>query len=99
MRNYIELALERLGVHSYSIDSNGMIISLNNTALPNQEVIDAEVEKIKIERENNKYKRKRKSEYPPLEDYIDGVVKGDQEQIDAYIAACQAVKLKYPKPE
>ena len=30
-------------------------------------------------------------------DYIDGVVKGDQAQIDAYIAACQAVKAKYPK--
>jgi len=26
-------------------------------------------------------------------------VKGDQAQIDAYIAACQAVKTKYPKPE
>jgi hypothetical protein len=39
----------------------------------------------------------RKSEYPPITDYIDGVVKGDQAQIDAYIAACQAVKAKYPK--
>ena len=35
----------------------------------------------------------------PITDYLDGVVKGDQEQIDAYIAACQAVKTKYPKPE
>ena len=32
-------------------------------------------------------------------DYLDGVVKGDQVQIDAYIAACKAVKSKYPKPE
>ena len=38
-------------------------------------------------------------EYPPITDYLDAVVKGDQEQIDAYIAACQAVKSKYPKPE
>jgi hypothetical protein len=45
------------------------------------------------------YKSKRKAEYPNLLDYIDGVVKGDQAQIDAYIAACQAVKTKYPKPE
>ena len=45
------------------------------------------------------YKSKRKAEYPPITDYLDGVVKGDQAQIDAYIAACQAVKTKYPKPE
>jgi hypothetical protein len=46
----------------------------------------------------NEYQRKRVAEYPPMADYIDGVVKGDQAQIDAYIAACQAVKAKYPKP-
>ena len=45
------------------------------------------------------YKYQRVKEYPNLLDYIDGVVKGDQAQIDAYIAACQAVKTKYPKPE
>jgi hypothetical protein len=45
------------------------------------------------------YKYNRVKEYPNLLDYIDGVVKGDQSQIDAYIAACQAVKTKYPKPE
>lgn len=43
------------------------------------------------------YKSKRAAEYPSITDYIDGVVKGDQAQIDAYIAACQAVKVKYPK--
>jgi len=43
------------------------------------------------------YKQQRASEYPPITDYLDGVVKGDQAQIDAYIAACQAVKAKYPK--
>jgi hypothetical protein len=45
----------------------------------------------------NAYKAKRAAEYPPMADYIDGVVKGDQAQIDAYIAACLAVKAKYPK--
>jgi hypothetical protein len=43
------------------------------------------------------YAEKRAAEYPPITDYIDGVVKGDQAQIDAYIAACLAVKAKYPK--
>jgi hypothetical protein len=45
------------------------------------------------------YQRKRAQEYPPIADYIDGVVKGDQAQIDAYVAACLAVKAKYPKSE
>ena len=43
------------------------------------------------------YADNRKSEYPPIENYIDGVVKGNQTQIDEYIAACLAVKAKYPK--
>jgi len=45
----------------------------------------------------NAYIAKRASEYPPITDYLDGVVKGDQVQIDKYIADCQAVKAKYPK--
>ena len=45
----------------------------------------------------NAYKAKRASEYPPITDYLDGVVKGDQTQIDKYIADCLAVKAKYPK--
>jgi methyl coenzyme M reductase subunit C-like uncharacterized protein (methanogenesis marker protein 7) len=43
------------------------------------------------------YIAKRQAEYPPITDYLDGVVKGDQDQIDEYIAACLAVKAKYPK--
>ena len=49
--------------------------------------------------DNHAYIAKRQAEYPPYSDYLDGVVKGNQAQIDAYIAACQAVKTKYPKPE
>jgi hypothetical protein len=43
------------------------------------------------------YRLQRQAEYPQIEEYLDAVVKGDQAQIDAYIAACQAVKAKYPK--
>jgi hypothetical protein len=41
----------------------------------------------------------RRSEYPHFSDYLDGVVKGDQAQIDKYIADCLAVKNKYPKTQ
>jgi hypothetical protein len=40
----------------------------------------------------------RANEYPPITDYLDGVVKGNQAQIQSYIDACLAVKAKYPKP-
>ena len=43
------------------------------------------------------YIEKRQREYPPITDYLDGVVKGDQAQIAKYIADCLAVKAKYPK--
>jgi hypothetical protein len=45
----------------------------------------------------NAYKSKRQAEYPPITDYLDGIVKGDEAQIAKYIADCQAVKTKYPK--
>ena len=44
------------------------------------------------------YAEMRAAEYPDFREYLDGVVKADQDQIDAYISACRAVKLKYPKP-
>jgi hypothetical protein len=50
------------------------------------------------ELEATKYQRDRAAEYPSINNYIDGVVKGDQAQIQAYIDACLAVKAKYPKP-
>ncbi len=52
-----------------------------------------------IEQAKTEYQRKRAAEYPPMTDYIDGIVKGDQAQVQAYIDACLAVKAKYPKPE
>ena len=43
------------------------------------------------------YKEKRAAEYPSYTDYLDGIVKGDNAQVQAYIDACNAVKNKYPK--
>ena len=43
------------------------------------------------------YKQKRAREYPPAADYLDGIVKGNQAQIQKYINDCLAVKVKYPK--
>ena len=43
------------------------------------------------------YAQKRAAEYPPMADYLDGIAKGDTAQVNTYIAACLAVKAKYPK--
>lgn len=59
--------------------------------------IDAEMARLQAAADALEYQRKRAAEYPDFRDYLDGVVKGDQAQIDAYVAACLAVKAKYPK--
>lgn len=45
------------------------------------------------------YQEKRASEYPPMTDYLDAIVKGDETQKQEYINKCLAVKDKYPKGE
>lgn len=66
-----------------------------NITQPTQEAIDAAIDVV----DSENYKDLRAAEYPPIEDYLDGIVKGDQKQIDSYIDACLAVKAKYPKPK
>jgi hypothetical protein len=63
----------------------------NNQVQIDQVAIDAWVDP-------EAYIAKRQAEYPPMTDYLDGIVKADQAQIAKYIADCQAVKAKYPKP-
>lgn len=60
--------------------------------------VKAKVAEMEAQEAATQYQRDRAREYPDFKDYLDGVVKGDQAQIDAYVAACQAVKAKYPKP-
>lgn len=57
------------------------------------EYVSNRVAKVKT----NLYKELRKSEYPPMEEYIDAVVKGDTVAINEYISKCLEIKVKYPK--
>ena len=70
----------------------------NTTTKPTLEEIEQEVIRLQEAYDNKEYQRLRAAEYPDFKDYLDGVVKGDQAQIQAYIDACLAVKIKYPKP-
>jgi hypothetical protein len=67
-----------------AFDADGNPVTYDETAV--QAYIDAHA-----------YIAKRQAEYPPFTDYLDGIAKGDQAQINKYIADCQAVKTKYPK--
>jgi len=60
------------------------------------EITDAEAEALRPVHELT-YAEKRAAEYPDFREYLDGVVKGDQAQVQAYIDACLAIKAKYPK--
>lgn len=66
---------------------------------PTKAQIDTEVARLNHEWHRAEYQRKRKAEYPPIEDYLDAVVKGDAAQMQRYTDACLAVKAKYPKSE
>jgi hypothetical protein len=63
----------------------------------NDNVVQYDPALVEAEMAKTAYVTQRAAEYPPFTDYLDGVVKGDQAQIQAYIDACQAVKAKYPK--
>ena len=66
----------------------------DESASPTELEIQAEVDR----QTGLTYQKLRATAYPPVTDYLDGIVKGDQAQNAKYIADCQAVKALYPKP-
>ena len=74
---------------------DGVVVPMTQEEISQREVDIAAAE---AEQAATGYINQRQSEYPPMEDYLDGIVKGDTAQVDKYIADCQAVKTKYPKP-
>jgi hypothetical protein len=76
---------------------SGLTWLSTDIAKPDEQTLIAECNRLQAEYNSKEYQRQRAVEYPPMADYLDGVVKGDQSQIAKYIADCQAVKAKYPK--
>lgn len=70
-----------------------------DTPVPSDDALIAAMDAARAERAKVAYRDQRAAEYPDFRDYLDGVVKGDQAQVQAYIDACLAIKAKYPKPE
>ena len=66
---------------------------------PTWQEVEAEMQRLQAEQDATQYQVDRANAYPSIFEYMDGVVKGDQAQIDAYIQACLDVKAQFPKPE
>ena len=62
------------------------------------QITEEEAESLKPKLPEPTYDELRAAEQPAFTDYLDGIVKGNQAQAQAYIDACLAVKAKYPKP-
>ena len=88
LRPQAGVSIDEDGIHWYNVDD-----------IPSEEEIQVEVDRLTALETSNDYKLKRAAEYPDFKDYLDGVVKHDQVQIQKYIDDCLAVKAKYSKPE
>jgi hypothetical protein len=90
-----EWDISQVGVTDEDYNSIEWLDGNPNNILVDQ--IKVKVAELKADYDSKQYQRDRLPEYPPATDYLDGVVKGDQGQIDKYIADCLAVKQRFPK--
>jgi len=84
------------------IDDDGARDIDGNPIALDQSLVDAAAAEIAAERAATAYQRQRQPEYPSLAELADALYwasTGDTTKLDAYYAACGAVKAKYPKPE
>ena len=77
--------------------TGGKSVELTALETKERDRVDVDWESKAKQRADDEYKHFRKEEYPPMVNYLDGIVKGDQAQVDKYIADCLAVKAKHPK--
>lgn len=86
----------------YLVSPRSLVPGPNGTLEPFRSSIgmtDDEFEAACAEFDLNEVRHQRAAAYPPLADFADAWVKNDSVALEAYRAACQAVKAKYPKPE
>lgn len=80
-------------------DYSTLVYQDENLPKPTLKQLQAEVKRLEKVAKSQEYIKLRQKEYPDILEYIDGVVKGDQDQINSYIQKCAEVKAKYPKPK
>ena len=90
-------AINNSAEFSVNAEDINQITWLNGTTPIAKQTILNKQKELQAEYDSKQYQRNRAKEYPDFKEYLDGIVKGDQAQIDKYIADCLAVKAKYPK--
>ena len=91
------LAINPKASVSVNAEDINQITWLNGTTpIPANEILAKQKELI-AEYKSKEYQRQRANKYPDFIEYLDGIVKGDDAQIQKYINDCLAVKAKYPK--
>ena len=104
----IFIAIDRLGLNanSYkltqSVPPHSIVSWDGPDAQPTEAELQAAWDAYVVEQNATQYQRDRQPEYPSLADLADALYwsnQGDNTKLDAYYAACAAVKAKYPKPE
>lgn len=87
------------------VDENNWTVTSANPDDPfvyDHDAAVARVAELQADYTAKQYQRNRQPEYPDMADLADALYwssKGDNTKLDAYYAACEAVKIKYPKPE
>ena len=87
VRIYINESVDSEGITKYIYKE--LVFNINDS----QEYINTRLTKVKA----HLYKELRAAEYPPMEDYLDAIVKGDTEAEEEYKRKCLEVKAKYPR--
>lgn len=67
---------------------------VNQLPPPTEEELQAEIERLQIEYENNQYQRDRAIEYPSIQDQLDILY---HQGYDGWKAVINEVKINYPK--
>jgi hypothetical protein len=86
-------------LHEAIYQLNPLIVTIRGDVAydANEQVVEYDLAAAQALVVANEYKAQRAAEYPDFREYLDGIVKGDAAQVQAYIDACNAVKAKYPK--
>jgi len=103
MTNYNHDAIRKAYPNAATIeDGFGVKDADGNQIELDQALVDAAAAEIQAELDATQYQRNRQPEYPSLATFADAYYwaqKGDNTKMDEYVASCDAVKAKYPKPE
>ena len=103
MTNYNHDAIRKAYPNAATIeDGFGVKDADGNQIELDQALVDAAAAEIQAELDATQYQRNRQPEYPSLATFADAYYwaqNGDNTKMDEYVASCDAVKAKYPKPE